>query len=210
MANEPFIDPQSRPDLTVDLNSKVGDLSVRQLSDILGSSAKTPIKTPEKMVVEKLLKEHPDKPIVKDHKDGKDSKDHKEPKDHKDQKDQKDHKEPKDTKDQKDQKEHKEHKDSADQKLTKDHKDGKDHKETTKEHKDLIKDNIKEQIKEQIKEEFKEGIKEEVDKIDEGPLDPGGPVEQQGIDSLIQRVSGLEQQVATLQQAGGTQAGGQG
>ena len=92
MANEPFIDGGSRPDLTVDMNAKVGDMTVRQLSDILGSSALQKAKegqekqVVEKQVIEKFQKEHPEKVLVKDHKDTKDTKDHKDGKENKDNK----------------------------------------------------------------------------------------------------------------------------
>lgn len=119
MAQEPFINPEERPDLTVDLNTRVGDLTVRQLSEILGSPS-SPAKLKE-LVAAKEPKDLAKEP--KEFKDHKDIKDHKDPKEHKDQKDNKDHKDPKDPKDPKDQKDHKDPKD------TKDHKDIKDRKE---------------------------------------------------------------------------------
>src|SRR6516165_6909681 len=97
MAQEPFINPEERPDLTVDLNTRVGDLTVRQLSEILGSPS-SPAKLKE-LVAAKEPKDLAKEP--KEFKDHKDIKDHKDPKEHKDQKDNKDHKDPKDQKDQK-------------------------------------------------------------------------------------------------------------
>ena len=104
MAQEPFINPEERPDLTVDLNTRVGDLTVRQLSEILGSPS-SPAKLKE-LVAAKEPKDLAKEP--KEFKDHKDIKDHKDPKEHKDQKDNKDHKDPKDTKDHKDIKDRKE------------------------------------------------------------------------------------------------------
>ena len=210
MADEPFIGGESRPDLTVDMNAKVGDMTVRQLSDILGSSAPRKAKeVQEKQVFEKqIIKEQakesikePVKEFVKDHKDGKDNKDHKDTKD---------------TKDTKDNKEHKEQKDGKDGKDNKEHKDLKDHiKDGHKDHKDTIKDGIKDSIKDRVQDKNQlieqKAIASEVLKnekeLAEGniPTDPGDPA--QGIDQLIQRVTGLEQQVAALQQGGG-QGGG--
>src|SRR5215470_2230166 len=117
MAPEPFIDPSKRPDLTIDLESRVGDLTVRQLSEILGQTGAA-AKVPKDLLKEKELpsaaKEGKDP--LKEHKDPKDTKDHKDPKDQKDQKD------PKEQKDLKDQKDHKnEHKEQKDFKDIKDH-----------------------------------------------------------------------------------------
>ena len=39
MAQEPFVSSEQRPELTVDVNTRVGDLTVRQLSEILGSAS---------------------------------------------------------------------------------------------------------------------------------------------------------------------------
>src|SRR4029453_16219414 len=119
MVQEPFIDPSKRPDLTINLESRVGDITVRQLSEILGSAAAKSKELPSSA--------KDGKDPLKEDKDIKDQKDQKEPKDHKDQKDladQKAHKDPKDQKDQKDQKDHKnEHKEQKD---IKDHKDRKE------------------------------------------------------------------------------------
>jgi len=184
MATQPFIDPESRPDLTVDMEARVGDLTVRQLSEILGRGAgaapklKEAIKEKESLADKFPGKEHKD---AKDQKEHKEQKDHKEPKDHKDQKDQKEHKEPKDQKDQKEQKDHKEHKDN------KDHKDLKDHvKDSLKEHKEFLKE--------------KESLKEIGEGGGKGPAEGSGgtPVPQQGLEDLIRRVSGLEQEVTGL------------
>src|SRR5713101_1443817 len=95
MVQEPFIDPSKRPDLTIDLESRVGDITVRQLSEILGSAAAKSKELPS------LAKEGKDP--LKEDKDIKDHKDHKEPKDQKDHKNE--HKEQKDIKDHKDRKE---------------------------------------------------------------------------------------------------------
>jgi hypothetical protein len=196
MAEQPFIAAEERPDLTVDLNARVGDLTVRQLSEILGS-ASSPAKLKElpqaaKDIVkeqgkeEKEIKDRKDFKDHKDpkeHKDQKDSKDHKDPKDHKDQKDQKD---PKDHKDQKDNKDHKDPKDPKDQKDLKDHKEPKD----TKDHKD-----------------FKDRKETLIDKtaIDKNPPDKlpevtqsgeGAPGAPAGLDELIQRITRLEQDAA--------------
>lgn len=196
MADEPFIDPQSRPDLTVNLDSRVGDLSARQLSDILGTSSASAKPLAEKNAVKEI------KDTV-DHKaQGKeilDNKHHKEQKDHKDQKEQKDtkdHKEQKDTKDTKD------HKEQVDHKAQKDHKDQKDGI------KDGLKDHGKEFLKE-IEKQIKEVKENDEGKTvgGEGKFDEGqggiNQVSQPGIDELVQRVSGLEQQVAAQQGGGG-------
>src|SRR6266436_2759426 len=103
MVQEPFIDSSKRPDLTINLESRVGDITVRQLSEILGSAAAKSKELPS------LAKEGKDP--LKEDKDIKDHKDHKEPKDHKDQKDKKDHKDHKNEhKEQKDIKDHKDRK----------------------------------------------------------------------------------------------------
>jgi hypothetical protein len=187
MADKPFVEQEQRPDLTIDLQHKVGDLTVRDLLTILGSSSASGPK----------LKETPtsagDKPVAKEPKDSKDIKDHKEPKDHKDQKEQKDHKDPKDQKDQKDQKEPKDHKDQKDPKDTKDPKDpkeSKDHKDQKdpKEHKDQkdLKDR-KEHIKD-VKEP-----KEPVDAKVTDTAESATGTMNSDLDALVRRVSGLEQ-----------------
>src|SRR5215831_4071828 len=195
MAQEPFVSSEQRPELTVDVNTRVGDLTVRQLSEILGSASsaakskelpltakdiKEPVKEDKDIKDHKDSKEHKD---PKEHKDQKDNKDHKDPKDQKDQKDQKD---PKDTKDQKDNKDHKDPKDPKDQKDLKDHKEPKD----TKDHKD-----------------FKDRKENLIDKtaIDKNPPDKlpevtqsgeGAPGNPGGLDELIQRITRLEQDAA--------------
>jgi hypothetical protein len=195
MAEQPFISSEERPDLTVDLDARVGDLTVRQLSEILGSRS-SPAKLKELSQAAKDTKD----PIKedKDIKDHKDTKDHKDPKEHKDQKDNKDHKDPKDQKDQKDQKDPKDHKDQKDNKDhkdpkdPKDHKDQKDHKDPkdTKDHKDL--------------KDRKEGL---ADKLphDKTPPDKLPEVAQgvegsagtpSGLDDVIQRITRLEQDAA--------------
>src|SRR6516162_7167474 len=177
MSEEPFISSEERPDLTVDLNARVGDLTVRQLSEILGGSGSS-AKLKELPQSAKDIKE-PIKEPFKEHKDIKDrvdSKAHKDPKDHKDQKDSKDHKDPKDHKDQKDQKDPKDHKDQKDNKDHKDPKDPKDHKD------------------------FKDRKETLIDKtaIDKNPPDKlpevtqsgeGAPGAPAGLDELIQRIT---------------------
>ena len=210
MADEPFIGGESRPDLTVDMDAKVGDMTVRQLADILGRSAPQKAKEVqekqvfEKQIIKEQVKEHPDKIPVKEHKDSKDNADNKATKDHKeaaDTKANKDHKEAGDTKNAKDSKDNKEHKDHI--------------KEIQKDHKDTIKDNIKDHIKELVLEKNQvieqkalasEVLKGEKELVEGNvPTNPGDPA--QGIDQLIQRVTGLEQQVAALQQAAAPQGG---
>src|SRR6516225_9290209 len=199
MSEEPFISSEERPDLTVDLNARVGDLTVRQLSEILGGSGssaklkelpqsakdiKEPIKEPFKE--HKDIKDRVDTKAHKDPKDTKDQKDNKDHKDPKEQKDQKDQKDPKDHKDQKDNKDHKDPKDPKDQKDLKDHKEPKD----TKDHKD-----------------FKDRKETLIDKtaIDKNPPDKlpevtqsgeGAPGAPAGLDELIQRITRLEQDAA--------------
>ena len=168
MAQEPFVSSEQRPELTVDVNTRVGDLTVRQLSEILGS-ASSAAKSKELPLTAKDIKE----PVKedKDIKDHKDSKEHKDPKEHKDQKDNKDHKDPKDPKDTKDPKDHKEPKD------TKDHKDIKDRKEDLKEHKEP---------------------KEPVDAAPSIRGAEGGATAPSGLEDIIQRIARLEQDVAGL------------
>jgi hypothetical protein len=193
MAKTPFIGSDERPDLTLDLDARVGELTVRQLSEILGSAA-SPAKLKELPQAAKDIKE-PIKESTKDPKDHKDAKDHKDPKEHKDQKDNKDQKDPKDQKDQKDQKDPKDHKDQKDQKdqkdpkEPKDHKDNKDHKEPkdTKDHKD-IKDR-KEGLAEKLPPD-----KHPVDKLPESSQNVEG-ASSSGLEDLIQRVTQLEQEV---------------
>jgi hypothetical protein len=189
MADQPFVTDEERPNLTVNMEGKVGDMTVRDLASILGAdpAAPKPLKEPiDKAAFKEIAKDN------KDRKEAKEAKDHKEPKDHKDQKEQKDHKDPKEQKDQKDQKEHKDQKDTKDQK---DHKDPKEHKDQKdqkdhKEHKETAKD-----VKDALKE-----IKEHAEKIDiEGPV-TGAPAAagETDLDALIQRVTGLEQSVNEL------------
>jgi len=199
MAKEPFIEGSKRPDLTIDLESRVGDMTVRQLSEILGRVSSAKIKDAK----EKELTL--DKDPTKEPKDHKDAKDHKDPKEHKDQKDTKDHKDPKDTKDQKDAKDpkdSKDQKDQADSKQTKGHKDNKaskeqkDHKDETKEHKD-IKD----------RKDVKEGVLEKHPPDLAKPTGEGGPSSSvdtpSGLEDLIRRTTHLEQEVAALKKEGG-------
>jgi hypothetical protein len=195
MVQEPFIDPSKRPDLTINLESRVGDITVRQLSEILGSAAAKSKELPS------LAKEGKDP--LKEDKDIKDNKDHKEPKDHKDQKDNKDHKDPKDQKDQKDQKDPKDHKDQkdlADQKASKDpkdqkdQKDQKDHKNEHKEQKD-IKDH--KDRKEDIVD--KHSMLPEATKAGGSPEgSAGASLVPSGLEELIHRLTRLEQDVADM------------
>jgi hypothetical protein len=183
MANEPFVGKEDRPDLTVNMEGKVGDLTVRELASILGvdpeQMAKTKDTAPtagDKVPIKEIQKDS------KDRKDTKDTKDHKEPKDHKDQKEQKDHKDPKDQKDQKDHKDPKEHKDQKDQKDPKEHKDIKDHKD----HKEVAKE-----------------IKEPVDiQVNPAGLGSGsGAGNPSPLDELVKRISGLEQSLDELKKS---------
>ena len=194
MAEQPFIGSEERPDLTVDLNARVGDLTVRQLSEILGgtsSAAKLKELPSAAKDIKEPGKEHKD---IKDHKD---SKDHKDPKEPKDQKDTKDHKDPKDQKDQKDQKDPKDHKDQKDNKDQKDPKDPKDHKDQkdhkdpkdTKDHKD-IKDR-KEALIEKLADKNPPDKLPEVSQGAEGAAGASA-----GLDEVIQRITRLEQDVA--------------
>ncbi len=194
MVQEPFIDSSKRPDLTINLESRVGDITVRQLSEILGSAAAKSKELPS------LAKEGKDP--LKEDKDIKDHKDHKEPKDHKDQKDNKDHKDPKDQKDQKDQKDPKDHKDQkdlADQKASKDpkdqkdQKDQKDHKNEHKEQKDIKdhKDRKEDIIDKHSLPEATKGVGSP-----EGPA--GASFVPSGLEELIHRLTRLEQDVADM------------
>ena len=192
MAPEPFIDPSKRPDLTIDLESRVGDLTVRQLSEILGQTGAA-AKVPKDLLKEKELpsaaKEGKDP--LKEHKDPKDSKDHKDTKDHKDPKDTKDQKDQKDPKDHKDQKDPK---DQKDQKDPKEQKDAKDHKNEHKEQKDF----------KDIKDHHKEDVIDKTAPLPEstkgsGAEGSGAPtVVPSGLADLIQRLSRLEQDVAEM------------
>jgi hypothetical protein len=197
MAQEPFIDPEQRPDVTVDLDSRVGDLTVRQLSDILGGSSPSAKQKELTSAIEKLSQ----KELLKEPKDHKDFKDHKDPKEHKDNKDNKDHKDPKDNKDNKDTKDHKDPKDSKDQKDVKDPKEPKDNKDT-KDHKEPKDHKDHKDIKDR-----KEGLAEKIppdkhpaDKLPEvnqgGAGGDGTPGAVSALDDVIQRVSRLEQELA--------------
>jgi hypothetical protein len=199
MAQEPFIGSENRPDLTIDLESRVGDLTVRQLSDILGRGA-APAKLKEltkdkEFASDKLPYKEP-----KDQKDLADNKAHKDPKDQKDHKDNKDHKDPKDQKDQKDQKDPKDHKDQKDNKDQKDPKDPKEQKDI-KDHKDPKDSKDHKDIKDR-KENKEHKEKEPADKLPEVENPPAGTMTAgpSGLDDLIRRVSGLEQDVVELQQ----------
>ena len=124
MADEPFIANEDRPELSLDMDGKVGDLTVRELATILGFEPAVDV-----------IKEG--KSETKEHKDSKDNKDSK---DHQEQKQQKDAKDQKDSKDHKDQKDQKDTKDQKEQKDTKDHKERKDNKDVIFEPKNRIKD----------------------------------------------------------------------
>ena len=190
---EPFIPSDQRPDLTIDMSQKVGELTVRDLSAILGNVGTNLPKLKEigKEIHKESVKE-PLKEVVKefkDRKDHKETKDHKDPKEQKHTKDSKDHKEQvdqkgqKDAKDHKDPKEHKDLKDHNDTKGQKDHKDHKDHKEIAKEHKELLKEVLVEHVP---------------ILVNNDPPPPGDPQLMNVLDGLIQRLTGLESQIAQL------------
>jgi hypothetical protein len=197
MTGEPFIEGESRPDLTLDVGASGGRSEPRPVGELVGGGD-VPGKLKE-AALEKLpfADKFPDKEI----KEAKERKEHKE---------QKDHKDPKDSKDQKDQKDPKEQKDQKDQKEQKDHKDLKDHKEQ-KDLKDHIKESVKDHIKEPIKESLKdtkELIKDrkdvtDVPKVPDVPPVGPGPVENGGLADLVRRVTGLEQDMANLREGGG-------
>lgn len=217
-AQEPFIAQDQRPDLTIDMNQKVGDLTVRDLSAILGPGAGQQAKLKEATLDKSLIKDA-FKEAFKEQKDRKDTKEHKDPKEHKDQKDNKDNKDPKDQKDQKDTKDHKDQKDPKEQKDPKDqkdpkeqkdqkdHKDPKEHKDTkdTKDHKDA-KEGLLE--KPPHKEVFEKIQPDKItDNIPQG--DPGDPVIQQNtLEGVIQRVSGLESDMQQVKTQIGADTGG--
>lgn len=205
MPQEPFIEPGQRPDLTINLDTRVSDLTVRQLSEIFGRapSVEKSAEPIEKQIIEKQTLE---KPIVKEPKDIKDAKDHKEPKDHKDQKDTKDQKDPKDIKEQKDakdQKEQKDTKDTADNKHVKDPKDSKDDKDL-KDRKEHI---IDKQLLEKHPPEVPQTKAPPEGKLAaEGPESGGAPTS--GLEAIIARLSDLEKEVADLRKAGGKKGPG--
>lgn len=185
MTEEPFISAEERPDLTIDLDSRVGDMTVRQLSQLLGT-------TPQ---VVKQIKELT-KLEGKESKEDKDNKDHKDPKDQKDQKDTKDVKDPKDQKDTKDQKDPKDQKDQKDGKDTKDHKDPKEARD----------EKIGKDISDRKAALF-EKVRPETPEV--APT-AGQPGQQGGLDPLIQRTSGLEPEApggASATQEGTAQGG---
>jgi hypothetical protein len=156
------------------MESKVGDLTIRELATILGIDPPAEIHKDNKS----------------ENKDNKDAKDHKESKDQKDQKEQKEQKDPKDQKDFKDQKEQKDSKDQKDGKDTKDHKEQKDAKDAIFENKDRIKELI---------DLFKTGSKEVFpEKGPNIPHIPGVAKDPSELDELVKRVSGLEQSVEEL------------
>lgn len=194
---EPFIGGDQRPDLTIDANQRVGDLTVRDLAGILGSATiqKQKELLADKAIIKETLKEH------KDNKDHKDPKEHKDQKDTKEHKDNKDHKEQKDTKDHKDPKEQKDIKDNKDHKDPKEHKDQKDHKE----HKEIIKEFAKELILDKVQqiENVPKDLKEQVEVPGNIPPEGDPAALTSTLQDMIQRISGLEQQVQQLQGGGG-------
>lgn len=64
----PFVGAEDRPDLTIDLDAKVGDMTVRELSTILGTNVGLAPGSPG--IIWKVPKDLKD--IYKDHKDIKD------------------------------------------------------------------------------------------------------------------------------------------
>ena len=185
---EPFIGKEERPDLTIDLNKKVGDLTVRDLQTLLGSGSSATVKQAlkETVIDKSPITDKVFKDTTKDNKDlkdTKDNKDQKDTKDHKDPKDTKDHKDPKDTKDHKDPKDTKDHKDNKDQKDWKD-------KDKDKDHKEIVKDVLIEKLP----------IKENLEKIPDGPTGPGpeDPGAIPGLEDIIRRLTGLEKDVAEI------------
>lgn len=173
MANEPFIAKEDRPDLTVDMEVKVGDLTIRELATILGIDPPAEIHKDNKT----------------ENKDNKDTKDRKESKDQKDQKEHKEQKDPKDQKDFKDQKEQKDSKDQKDGKDTKDHKENKDSKDAIFENKDRIKEII---------DSIPTGKESFPEKGSNVPHVLGVAENPSELDELVKRVSGLEQSVEEL------------
>ena len=193
MAHEPFIAKEDRPDLTVDMEGKVGDLTIRELATILGVDPPGEIDNKEHKTDSKDQKDAKDNKEFKDQKEQKDQKDFKEQKEHKEQKDQKE------PKDQKDVKDHKEQKDSKDQK---DGKDTKEHKEQ-KDSKDVIKDGVfdnKDRAKELI-DLFKTGSKEVFPEKGPGiPHLPDVAEHPSELDELVKRISGLERSIEELKE----------
>src|SRR5262245_53193866 len=170
MSDEPFIASDDRPDLTLDLERNVVDLTVRELDSIIGVD--------------------PVMDVIKDHKDQ--SKDHKDSKDAKDSKDQTDHKQQKDAKDQKDSKDHKEQKDQKEQKDEKEQKDSKDHKD----HKDS-KDGVFEKVR--FKEFLKDVIESKHFTPEKFPgIEVRLAEIVSELDQLVTRVTGLEQSIEEL------------
>jgi hypothetical protein len=169
MSDEPFIASDDRPDLTLDLERKVGDLTVRELAGVLG--------------FEPSMGDAKGKNQIKDHKDSKNIKDLK------DQTDQKQHK---DAKDQKDSKDHKEQKDQKEQKDEKEQKDSKDHKD----HKDS-KDGVFEKVR--LKEFLKDVIESKHFTPEKFPgIEVRLAEIVSELDQLVKRVTGLEQSIEEL------------
>jgi len=184
MSDEPFIPAADRPDLTVDLDKRASEFTVRELAEILGNQ-------------ESLFED--DNKRAKDNQDHKRTKDAKDAKDHKDSKDQKDSKEPKDGKDAKDSKDQKEQKDHKEHKEHKDQKDFGDTPKPVLEGKN-VKD-AKDQ-KDVTEKPFTSGkqSKDQKDAAEPKSVDVGPPApEFRGeLDELIRRVSGLEQALDSL------------
>jgi hypothetical protein len=213
---EPFITQEDRPDLTIDLNKKVQELTVRELKTLLGGGSSSAAKLKEALIEKNI----PDKSPTKDAKDGKENKDRKEPKDtkdNKDSKDPKDHKEPKDTKDNKEHKDPKDSKDNKDNKDNKDHKDSKDNKDN-KEHKEPkeskdskdtrdIKGDLIDKAHKDSFETLPQFVHDQhlVKSPDEGSS--GNPLPPTGLEGLIERVTGLEKEVRHLKGIGGGDGG---
>lgn len=211
-APDPFISKEDRPDLTIDLNKKLGELTVRELKTLLGGGSSSPAKSKEALVEKGELI---DKIPTKDTKDIRDNKIHKEPKDTKDNKDSKDPKDQKEPKDTKDNKDNKDPKDSKDNKDNKDHKDGKDHKDAAdnKSHKDPKEAKDAKDVRD-IKGELIDKVhKDSLETLPQSALDPSGaqgsvggssnvPPPPTSLESLIERLTGLEKEVKHLRGTG--------
>ena len=81
MADQPFINDEERPNLTINMEGKVGDLTVRELTDILGVGAtavkakEVPVSATDKAVIKEIQKDVKDRKEAKEAKDQKDDHD---------------------------------------------------------------------------------------------------------------------------------------